>query len=118
MLPINRCRHCFNDLKIAKRRRVTASEDLDKKPRLLNRPSPKYPSALLERGIRSGKVVLEVTISSTGDVRVDNVLSSTHPELTKMATEFAIWATFSAPWKDGKRVATIYRWPMTLQAPK
>ena len=60
--------------------------DLDSKPRLLNRPSTRYPSALLRRGIRSGNVVLEVTISTNGRVKVRNVLSSSHPELTKMAT--------------------------------
>ena len=92
--------------------------DLDSKPRLLNRPSTRYPSALLRRGIRSGNVVLEVTISINGRVKVRNVLSSTHPELTKMATSFASRARFSIPKKDGKSVEAIYRWPMTLQPPK
>ena len=92
--------------------------DLDSKPRLLNRPSTRYPSALLRRGIRSGNVVLEVTISTNGRVKIRNVLSSTHPELTKMATSFASRARFSIPKKDGKSVEAIYRWPMTLQPPK
>ena len=92
--------------------------DLDSKPRLLNRPSTRYPSALLRRGIRSGNVVLEVTISTNGRVKIRNVLSSTHPELTKMATSFASRARFSIPKKDGKPVEAIYRWPMTLQPPK
>ena len=92
--------------------------DLDSRPRLLNRPSTRYPSALLRRGIRSGNVVLEVTISTNGRVKVRNVLSSTHPELTKMATSFASRARFSIPKKDGKPVEAIYRWPMTLQPPK
>ena len=92
--------------------------DLDLMPRLLNRPSTRYPSALLKRGIPSGKVVLEVTISTIGEVKVNNVLSSTHPELTKMATTFASRARFSIPKKDGKPVEAIFRWPMTLQAPK
>jgi len=92
--------------------------DLDSRPRLLNRPSTRYPSALLRRGIRSGNVVLEVTISINGRVKVRNVLSSSHPELTKMATSFASRARFSIPKKDGKPVEAIYRWPMTLQPPK
>ena len=92
--------------------------DLDSRPRLLNRPSTRYPSALLRRGIRSGNVVLEVTISTNGRVKVRNVLSSSHPELTKMATSFASRARFSIPKKDGKPVEAIYRWPMTLQPPK
>ena len=92
--------------------------DLDSRPRLLNRPSTRYPSALLRRGIRSGNVVLEVTISTNGRVKVRNVLSSSHSELTKMATSFASRARFSIPKKDGKPVEAIYRWPMTLQPPK
>ena len=62
--------------------------------------------------------MLEVTISTNGRVKVRNVLSSTHPELTKMATSFASRARFSIPKKDGKPVEAIYRWPMTLQPPK
>jgi protein TonB len=92
--------------------------DLDSRPRLMNRPSTRYPSALLRRGIRSGNVVLEVGISMNGRVNVRKVISSSHPELTKMATSFASRARFSVPRKDGQPVKAIYRWPMTLQPPK
>ena len=91
--------------------------DLDSRPRLLNRPSTRYPSALLRRGIRSGTVILEVSISMTGRVKVRRVISSSHPELTKMASSFASRARFSVPKKDGKSVEALYRWPMTLQPP-
>ncbi|HIG85282.1 MAG TPA: hypothetical protein EYG40_11210 [Verrucomicrobia bacterium] len=92
--------------------------DLDSRPRLMNRPSTRYPSALLRRGVRSGTVILEVGISMNGRVKVRKVLSSSHPELTKMATSFASRARFSVPRKDGQPVNAIYRWPMTLQPPK
>lgn len=91
--------------------------DLDSRPRLLNRPSTRYPSALLRRGIRSGTVILEVSISKSGRVKVRRVISSSHPELTKMASSFASRARFSVPKKDGKSVEALYRWPMTLQPP-
>ena len=97
---------------------IVSIGDLDSRPRLLNRPSTRYPSALLRRGIRSGNVVLEVVISNTGRVKVRNVLSSSHPELTKMASSFASRARFSIPKKDGQPVEAMYRWPMTLQPPK
>ena len=97
---------------------IVSIGDLDSRPRLLNRPSTRYPSALLRRGIRSGNVVLEVVISRTGRVKVRNVLSSSHPELTKMASSFASRARFSIPKKDGQPVEAMYRWPMTLQPPK
>jgi len=92
--------------------------DLDSRPRLLNRPSTRYPTALLRRGVRSGTVILEVGISMSGRVNVRKVISSSHPELTKMATSFASRARFSVPRKDGEPVNAIYRWPMTLQPPK
>ena len=92
--------------------------DLDSRPRLMNRPSTRYPTALLRRGVRSGTVILEVGISTNGRVEVRKVLSSSHPELTKMATSFASRARFSVPRKDGQPVKAIYRWPMTLQPPK
>lgn len=92
--------------------------DLDSRPRLMNRPSTRYPSALLRRGVRSGTVILEVGISMNGRVKVRKVLSSSHPELTKMATSFASRSRFSVPRKDGNPVNAIYRWPMTLQPPK
>lgn len=92
--------------------------ELDSKPRLLNRPATRYPTALLRRGIRSGMVLLEVAISTSGRVNVRRVLSSTHPELTKMATSFASRARFTVPRKNGQSVNAIYRWPITLQPPK
>ena len=92
--------------------------DLDSRPRLLNRPSTRYPTALLRRGVRSGTVILEVGISMRGRVNVRKVISSSHPELTKMATSFASRARFSVPRKDGQPVNAIYRWPMRLQPPK
>ena len=92
--------------------------DLDSRPRLLNRPSTRYPTALLRRGVRSGTVILEVGISMSGRVNVRKIISSSHPELTKMATSFASRARFSVPRKDGEPVNAIYRWPMTLQPPK
>ena len=68
--------------------------------------------------MRSGTVILEVGISTNGRVEVRKVLSSSHPELTKMATSFASRARFSVPRKDGQPVKAIYRWPMKLQPPK
>jgi hypothetical protein len=59
-----------------------------------------------------------VGISMNGRVNVRKVFSSSHPELTKMATSFASRARFSIPRKDGQPVNAIYRWPMTLQPPK
>lgn len=89
--------------------------ELDGKPRLLNRPSASYPSEMLRRGVREGRVLLEVAISTGGRVSVRRVLSSPHPEFTKMARSFASRARFSVPRKDGRPVTAIYRWPLILK---
>lgn len=89
--------------------------ELDSRPRLLNNPSPGYPRNLLRRGIREGRVVLEVTISTTGRVSVKRVISSSDPEFTRMARSFATRARFTVPKKNGRPVTAIYRWPLILR---
>ncbi len=89
--------------------------ELDSRPRLLNNPSPGYPRNLLRRGIREGKVVLEVTISTTGRVNVKRVISSSDPEFSRMARSFATRARFTVPKKNGRPVTAIYRWPLILK---
>ncbi len=89
--------------------------ELDAKPRLLNRPSVSYPSTLRRRGVREGRVLLEVAISAGGRASVRRVLSSSHPEFTKMARSYASRARFSVPKKDGRPVTAIYRWPLILR---
>ena len=89
--------------------------ELDSRPRLLNNPSPGYPRSLLRRGIREGKVVLEVAISTTGKVTIKRVISSSDPEFTRMARSFATRSRFTVPKKNGRPVTAIYRWPLILR---
>jgi len=89
--------------------------ELDSRPRLLNNPSPGYPRSLLRRGIREGKVVLEVAISTTGRVSIKRVISSSDPEFTRMARSFATRSRFTVPKKNGRPVTAIYRWPLILR---
>jgi len=89
--------------------------ELDAKPRLINRPSAGYPTTMLRRGVREGKVLLEVAISTSGRVRVRRIVSSSHPEFTKMARAFAARARFTVPKKNGRPVTAIYTWPLILR---
>ena len=98
----------------AVRTSFTAGE-LDAKPRLVNRPAANYPTALLRQGVRQGKVVLEVSISTSGRVSVRRVIASSHPEFSKMARSFASKARFTVPKKDGRPVTAIYQWPLILR---
>ena len=89
--------------------------ELDAKPRLVNRPSASYPTTMLRRGVREGKVLLEVSISTSGRLSIRRVISSTHPDFTKMARSFAARARFTVPKKNGRPVTAIYRWPLILK---
>lgn len=89
--------------------------ELDARPRLINQPTAAYPSGLLEKGIREGRVTLEVAINSSGSVSVRRVISSSHPDFSAMARSFAARARFSVPKKNGKPVTAIYQWPLILK---
>jgi protein TonB len=89
--------------------------ELDARPRLINRPAAAYPAALLRQGVKQGRVVLEVAISSSGGVSVRRVISSSHPELAAMARSFASRARFTVPRKNGQPVTAIYQWPLILK---
>ncbi|MEM7700053.1 MAG: TonB family protein, partial [Verrucomicrobiota bacterium] len=91
------------------------ASDLDSPPRLVNRPSATYPSSQLRRGVREGRVVLEVMIQSNGVVQVRRVLESSHEDFTKMARAFATRARFTSPQKDGRSVNAVFRWPLILR---
>jgi len=97
--------------------RIQVSE-LDQTPRLLNRPSVRFPSKLSRSGVREGRVTLEVTISTSGKVSVDRVINSSHPahpELEAAARSFAARARFSKPTKGGRPVQAVFHWPLVLK---
>ncbi len=89
--------------------------ELDSKPRLVNRPSATYPRVQSRAGVKEGKVLLEVAISTSGSVSVRRVIASSHPDFTAMAKQFASRAKFSVPKKNGRPVTAIYRWPLILR---
>jgi TonB family protein len=89
--------------------------ELDAKPRLVNRPSATYPRDRLQAGVKEGRVLLEVSISTNGKVTVRRVISSSHADFTAMARKFASKARFSVPKKNGQSVTAIFRWPLILR---
>lgn len=89
--------------------------ELDGTPRLRNHPSASFPAELLRQGIREGRVVLEVQISTSGSVSVRRVLSSNHPLFSEKARAIASGARFTTPTKNGRPVTAIYRWPIVIR---
>lgn len=89
--------------------------ELDARPHLINRPSASYPRSQQRAGVKEGKVLLEVSISTTGRASVRRVISSTNDDFSVMARQFASRARFSVPKKNGRAVTAIYRWPLILR---
>lgn len=89
--------------------------ELDAKPRLLNNPSVSFPTSLRRRGVRQGTVTLNISIDTSGKVAVNDVISSSHPELISMAKSYATRARYTVPKKNGQAVKTNFIWPLTLK---
>lgn len=92
-----------------------AASDLDSQPRLITRPSVRYPSTQRDRGVMQGKVTLEVLINAQGRVNIRRVLDSSHPEFTEMARKFAAGSRFTPPKLDGRPVNALFKWPLILR---
>lgn len=88
--------------------------ELDATPRLLRHGSAAFPAALSRRGVNSGTVVLEVSLSPRGAVSVRRVISSTHAELVDGARRIAASARFTPPTRNGQAVTAVMRWPITI----
>jgi protein TonB len=88
--------------------------ELDATPRLLRHGSAAFPAALARRGVNSGTVVLEVSLSPRGAVSVRRVITSTHPELVDGARRIAASARFTPPTRNGQAVTAVMRWPITI----
>ncbi len=94
---------------------IFAASDLDNQPRLISRPSVAFPKAQQARGVKEGRVTLEVLIRSSGSVTVRRVIESPHPDFTRMARTFATGSRFTPPKKDGRPVTALFKWPLILR---
>jgi|AACY02.3.fsa_nt_gi protein TonB len=88
--------------------------ELDRKPRLLRKPSIKYPSSLKRQKVE-GDVKLLVLINERGSVKVLKVLSSSHPEFTEAATKAVERSRYEAPKKGGQAVRTKFLLPVPFR---
>ena len=88
--------------------------ELDRKPRLLRKPSIKYPPFLKRKKIE-GDVKLLVLINERGSVKVLKVLSTSHPEFTEAATKAVERSRYEAPKKGGKAVRTKFLLPVPFR---
>lgn len=86
--------------------------DLDRVPRVINRPRLVVPQELARDGIR-GTVRLQVRIDPNGRVTVLGVESADHPRLIDFARRYAERCLFESPTRGGQKVSTRYTLPIT-----
>lgn len=92
-----------------------SSKSLDSQPRLVSRPTVPFPKSQQARGVKEGRVTLEVLIRPSGKVTIRKVVKSSHPEFTEMARLFATGSRFTPPRKDGRAVTALFKWPLILR---
>lgn len=92
-----------------------SSKSLDRQPRLVSRPTVPFPKSQQARGVKEGRVTLEVLIRPSGKVTIRKVVKSSHPEFTEMARLFATGSRFTPPRKDGRAVTALFKWPLILR---
>lgn len=102
---------------VAEIQKVFSFDELDTEPRVLIAPKITYPEALRRMGIRQGTVELIVLIDATGRVKVESIVSSTHPQFEALAKRTAENFRFTPPTVNGKPVPVRRTWPLTIQAP-
>lgn len=86
--------------------------DLDETPRLLSNIKVKFPRTLIQRGINSAKVELDVLIDETGKVLLKQVNRNPYPELDEAIKQLVGNARFTAPKKNAVVVRARFNWPV------
>jgi len=81
--------------------------DLDSRPRARKRVMPEYPIEIRERRIE-GDVVAVVMIDEKGNVTVERINQSPHPDLSQSVRKALSQWRFDPPRKDGKAVKARY----------
>ncbi|MDE0835796.1 MAG: energy transducer TonB [Akkermansiaceae bacterium] len=89
--------------------------ELDGMPRVLRHGTATFPSSLARKGITRGTIVFSITISVSGAVSIQGVVSSTHPELIASARRVASGARFTPPLHNGKPVKAVMNWPIVIE---
>ncbi len=88
--------------------------ELDRIPNALKRGRLRYPNHLLRRGVE-GKVKLLVLIDERGTVKVQEVVSSSHPDFVEPSIKAAEESTYEPPLKNGKSVKVQFFLPLEFK---
>lgn len=90
---------------------VFSMHELDRNPVVIKRGSLVYPSHLRRKGLE-GEVKLLVQINESGQVKVLEVVSSTHPDFVTASKKAAEGSVYEAPTRNGKPVKVEFYLPV------
>lgn len=91
--------------------------ELDRIPNAIKRGLLRYPTHLLRRGLE-GKVKLLVLIDERGVVKVQEVVSSSHPDFVEPSIRAAEESTYEPPLRNGKTVKVQFFLPLEFKLSK
>lgn len=87
-------------------------EKLDNIPRAVSSDSPKYPSSLINKGIRQVYAKVELIIDPKGKAYIKRIVDPVYPEMVEPIRHWVKGVRFTIPTKNGKPVQAMY--PYTL----
>ncbi len=88
-------------------------EELDEIPKAISRVSPIYPNTMRRAGL-NGRVVMFFIVDEKGMVKNARVESASNPAFSRPALDAIRKWRFTAGVKDGRKVKTKMRQPMTF----
>ncbi len=92
-------------------------EELQHPPSVLFVPSITFPKEMVRRNVREATVEMIILIDEVGKVKVENIVSSSHPIFENIAKEAAEHSLFSITKVDGNPVKVRGKWPLIIQQP-
>lgn len=88
-------------------------EKLDNIPRAVSSNSAKFPSSLINKGIKNVDTKVELIIDQKGKAYIKRIVDSVYPEMVEPIRHWVKGVRFTIPTKNGKPVQAVY--PYTLR---
>jgi zinc protease len=85
----------------------------DKPPQPIQQDKPVYPPALFRKGVK-GTATVEFVVDTNGRVIIAKAIEASHPDFGKAAEEAVMKWVFVPGEKDGKKMPTRMRTPITF----
>jgi TonB family protein len=93
-------------------------DELEERPRLINRPRLVFPRELERRGVREVRVIAQIVIDESGRTTVEKIISSSydHPSVERAARQTIAQARYTVPRRDGQPVKATRRFQLKMES--